>query len=87
VLGDVVPGAVLALIGLDAKELLLVVPLVERARLVEALVALQAYQVGREQAGQDLGDLGLACARGPFGEERLLEGDREPDRRLDARGW
>ena len=47
---DVVPRPSLGAVGLDAQQLLLVVPLVERARLVEPLVALEADQLGVEHA-------------------------------------
>src|SRR5581483_4548414 len=82
---DVVPAPALGAVGLDAKELLLVVPLVERARLVEALVALEADELRAEHLGEDLPELGLAGAGGSLGEERLLELQREEERRLDAR--
>ena len=37
---------IFALLGLNAKELLLVIPFVERLRLIEAFVALKADQLG-----------------------------------------
>ena len=52
------------LVGLQSQQLLLVVPLVERAGLVEPFVALQADQFGVQKFGEDLGDLGLAGAGG-----------------------
>src|SRR4051794_30675837 len=72
----VLPAGALAL-GLDAQQLLAVVPLVERLGLVEALVALQAHQRAVEVAGQRLGELGLADARGALDEHRLAETDGE----------
>ena len=61
---DVLPVGVVLPVGLDAQQLLLVVPLVERLGLVETLVALQADQPG---AG-DLGDApwpARSCRRRP----------------------
>src|SRR4051794_28201960 len=72
----VLPAGALAL-GLDAQQLLAVVPLVERLGLVEALVALQAHQRAVEVAGQRLGELGLADARGALDEHRLAEAGGE----------
>ena len=71
IVGPVVPSR-LAL-GLDAQQLLLVVPLVERLGLVEALVALQADQPGAGHLGHRLGQLGLARARRALDEDRLLQ--------------
>ena len=62
-----------ALRGLDAQQLLLVVPLVQRPRLVESLVALQPDQVRAGGPGDRLGELGLADARRPLDEQRLLQ--------------
>src|SRR4051794_27998941 len=59
VLLDVLPAG-LAALGLDAQQLLAVVPLVERLGLVEALVALQAHQRALQVAAQRLRELGLA---------------------------
>src|SRR4051794_3234164 len=53
----------LAGLGLDAQQLLAVVPLVQRLGLVQALVALQADQRAAEVAAERLGQLGLAHAR------------------------
>ena len=60
-------------VGLDAQQLLLVVPLVERLGLVEALVALQADQAGAGDRGDRLGQLGLADTGRPLDQHRLLE--------------
>ena len=60
-------------VGLDAQQLLLVVPLVERFALVETLVALQADQAGAGHLGDRLGELRLAGAGRPFDEHRLAE--------------
>ena len=57
----------------DAQDLLRVVPLVEGAVGVEALVALQANQFGVEHARQHLGDVGLADARLSLEQDRLAE--------------
>ena len=63
----------LCAVGLDAQQLLLVVPLVERLGLVEALVALQADEPGAGHLGHGLGQLGLAGAGRPLDEHRLAE--------------
>ena len=60
-------------LGLDAQQLLAVVPLVQRLGLVEPLVALQAHELAAEIAGQRLGELGLADAGRPLDEHRLAE--------------
>ena len=60
-------------LGLDAQELLAVVPLVQRLGLVEPLVALQAHQRAAEVAGERLRQLGLADAGGPLDEHGLAE--------------
>ena len=70
----VVPGAVVVALGLDAQELLLVVPLVQRLGLVEPLVALEADQAGAGDLGDRLGQLRLA------GAGRTLDEDRLPSR-------
>ena len=57
---DILPAVLAA--GLDPEQLLAVVPLVERLRLVEPLVALQADQVAACGARERLGQLGLADA-------------------------
>ena len=58
---------------LDAQELLLVVPLVQRLGLVEALVALQADEASARHLGHRLGQLGLARAGGTLDQHRLLQ--------------
>ena len=68
---DVVPAALAA--GLDPQQLLAVVPLVQRLRLVEALVALQADQLAAGGAGERLGQLGLADPRRALDQDRLAE--------------
>jgi hypothetical protein len=67
--------------GLDPQQLLLVVPLVQRAGLVQALVALQPHQVGARGPGHRLGQLGLADPRRTLDQEGLLQGPREVRRR------
>ena len=74
----VLPSAAL---GLDAQELLLVVPLVERLGLVEALVALQADQAGAGHLGHRLGQLGLAGAGRALDQDRLAAAGRRGTRR------
>ena len=76
-----VPAGALGL-GLDAQQLLAVVPLVQRLGLVEPLVALQAHELAVEVPRQRLGQLGLADARGPLDQHRLAEpGGQERDQR------
>src|SRR6185312_16804365 len=54
-------------------ELLAVVPLVQRLRLVEALVALQAHQLAAEEARERLRQLRLADAGRPLDQHGLAE--------------
>ena len=49
------------------------VPLVERARLVDALVALQAHQAGAGGLRDGTGQFGLADAGGAFDQQRLAQ--------------
>ncbi len=49
------------------------VPLVERAGLVDALVALQAHQTGAGGLRDGTGQLGLADACGTFHQQRLAQ--------------
>ena len=55
------------------RSLLHVVSLVEGRACVEALVALQADELGAARGGHDLGDFGLPAARLAFDEERFRE--------------
>ena len=55
------------------KQLLLVVPLVERLGLVEALVALEADEPSAEERGRRLGELGLARPGRALDEDGLGE--------------
>src|SRR4051795_12671730 len=73
---DVLPAR-LAVLGLDAQQLLAVVPLVQRLGLVEALVALQPHERAAHVAGQRLGQLGLAHAGRPLDEHRLAQAGGE----------
>jgi hypothetical protein len=67
-------------LGLDAQQLLAVVPLVQRLGLVEALVALQAHELAAEVAREGLGELGLADPGRALDEHRLAEpGGEERD--------
>ncbi len=65
---------------LDGEELALIVPLVERGVLVEALVALEPDQLGPVDFGERLGDLGLADARLAFDQQRPAEEIHQPQR-------
>ncbi len=72
---DVVLDAILVMLagGLgepDRHHLRGIVPFIDRARDVEALVALQADQLSAERGGENLGDLGLADAGFAFEEQR-----------------
>ena len=72
------------LAGLDGEQLALIVPLVQRGVLVEALVALQADQFGAVHGGERLCDLGLADARLAFEQQRALEELHQPQRGRDV---
>ena len=61
------------------QELTRVVPLVERLRGVDALVALEPDQLGVEDAGERLRELGLADAGLALEQERTLHREREID--------
>ncbi len=60
-------------LGLDPQQLLLVVPLVQRLGLVEALVALQPDEAGPGHLGDGFRQLGLAGTGGALDENRLLK--------------
>ena len=81
---DGLPGVAVGPLGLDAQQLLLVVPLVERLGLVEALVALEADEAGAGHLGDRLGQLGLARAGRALDEDRLAEPVGEVDDPGDA---
>src|SRR5581483_1183458 len=65
------------------QELAGVVPLVHRVRDVEALVALQPDERRAERRRERLRGLGLPDSGLAFEEERLLEGEREVERRRE----
>ncbi len=69
--------------GLDAQKLLLVVPLIQRPSLVQALVALEADQFGAGRGSQRLGELRLAHPGRPFHEQRLAQPVGQEDGRGD----
>ena len=69
----------------DLQHLAGVVPLVERRRGVEPLVALEADEPPAQRLGEDLGDLGLADARLSFEEKRASELEGQEDRGGEAR--
>ncbi len=64
---------VLVRIGLDPKQLLLVVPLVKRLGFVETFVTLEADQAAIGDRRQRLGQLGLADPGRSFDQDGLLE--------------
>src|SRR5262249_6956561 len=64
----------------DVEQLARVVPLVDRVRDVEPLVALQTDQARRQRARQRLTSLRLADAGLAFEQERLLEAQRQVER-------
>ena len=66
--------------GLDTQDLLGVVPLVERAGLVDALVALQADQSGSGGLRDGAGQFGLADSGRAFHQQRLAEPVGEENR-------
>ena len=65
-------------------ELAGVVPLVERLRRVDALVALEPDEPTTEERRQDLGDLGLADTGLALEEQRPVEREREEDGRGES---
>ena len=68
----------------DAQQLTRVVPLVQRLRRVDPLVALQADQRRVEHGGQRPGRLGLADARLALEQQRLGQAQAEEHRRREA---
>src|SRR5213075_420879 len=68
----------------DLDHLPRVVPLVGGLRDVEALVALQAYQLAAERLRDHLADLGLADAGLALEEQRPPHGERQEQRRGEA---
>src|SRR5215813_13206122 len=73
-----------SLARLDGEQLALVIPLVEGGVLVEALVALQADQLGAVHARKRLGDLGLADPGLALEQQRALEEFHQPQRGGDV---
>jgi hypothetical protein len=71
-------------LGLDAEELLLVVPLVQRLGLVEPLVALEADEPAARHVRHRLGQLRLARPRRALHEDRLAEAVGQVDDAGDA---
>ena len=64
---------------LRVEKLFAVLPLVDRLRLVEPLVALQANERQGEHLGGGLGQFGLADARRAFDQHRLAQVERQVD--------
>ena len=80
---DPLLGLVRALVvptGLDGEELALVVPLVDRRRRVEPLVALEPDEASAGRRRERLRDLGLPDSRLPLDEERPPQAKREVER-------
>src|SRR5690606_4443615 len=71
-------------LGGDPQQLLRVVPLIEGAGLVDALVALEPDEPGTSGPRDGLGELGLADSRRALDEERLAEPLGEEDGRGDG---
>ena len=69
--------------GADLDHLRRVVPLVDGARRVEPLVALEPDQLPAEPLGEDLGDLGLADAGLAFEEQRPAHLERQEQHRRE----
>ena len=68
-------------VRLDRQELALIVPFIEGAVLVEALVTLQADQLDLVKRRQRLSDLGLTDSSFAFQKQRTLEEIHQPQRR------
>jgi hypothetical protein len=71
-------------VGLDAEELFAVVPLIQRACFVQALVALQADEIELCRCRDGLGELGLPDARRALDQQRLSQPVGEVHRRADT---
>src|SRR5258707_10947626 len=71
---------ILAAMRLDREQLPLVIPFIERGRLIQALIALQADQLGRMRRGQRFCHFGLADARFTFEQQRTPEQLHQRDR-------
>ena len=69
--------------GADVEQLARVVPLVDGVGDVEALVALEPDQPRVRRRGERLGRLGLADAGLALEQQRLLEREREEERRRE----
>ncbi len=78
------PRLVVAPLGLDAQQLLLVVPLEQRLGLIEPLVALEPDQPGARHLGHGLGQLRLAGAGRALHEDGLAEAIGQVDDPGDA---
>ena len=68
----------------DVQHLSRVVPLVQRLRRVDALVALQSDQLAPEHHRERLGDLGLADADLALEQQRTAQREGDEDRRGQA---
>ena len=85
-LDEEAPGEQVALLdaalrGPDREELPGIVPVVDRVVQVDALVALQADEPGAPCRGQGARDLRLADSGLALEQQRLVEGEREPQGR------
>ena len=74
-----------AAMRLDRQQLALVIPFIQRRRLIEPLIALQPDQFGAVHAGQRFCDLGLADARLAFQQQRTLAAIASATPRSQAR--
>ncbi len=78
-------GAAVPLLQADVQQLAGIVPLVQRGRCVEPFVTLQADEIGPQQTGEHLGDLGLPHPGVPFHQQRFAQLEREMERGGDRR--
>ncbi len=71
---------------LGVEHLLGIFPFIERLALVQALVALQAYQLAPGGGGPGFAQFGLAHAGGTFRQQRLAERFGQEEHRRDLVG-
>ena len=73
-----------AFAGFDRQQLALIIPLVERGILIEALVALQANELGAVDRRERFADFGLADPGLALKQQRALEEFHQPQRGRDV---